>query len=126
MTPEKVPADYVFVDGLGVGDVSQVILRDRQALAEDGMVVVIAQLDKHSGALNAPADIVTRGFVHMKDNKELMLGTQQVITKALADHSPTTPADPNAIKDAIREEVGKFLFQKTERRPMILPVLIEV
>lgn len=126
LTSEKVPADYVFVDGLGVGDVSQVILRDRQALAEDGMVVVIIQVKKQTGGLNAPPDIVTRGFIHLKENREIMAAMQTVVEKALADNDPSTPADPNAIKDAIREEVGKLLFQKTERRPMILPVLIEV
>lgn len=126
MTAEKVPAEYVFVDGLGVGDVSQVILRDRQALAEDGMVVVIVQVEKKTGKMTAPPDIVTRGFIHMKDNKELLAATQREIEKALADNDPQSPADPAAIKEAIREEVGKLLFQKTERRPMILPVLIEV
>lgn len=126
LTNEKVPADYVFVDGLGVGDVSQVILRDRQALAEDGMVVVIVQVQKKTGKLNAAPDIVTRGFIHLKENREIMMAMQEVVEKALVDNDPESEADPNAIKDAIREEVGKLLFQKTERRPMILPVLIEV
>ncbi len=126
MTPEKVTADYVFVDGLGVGDVSQVILRDRQALAEDGMVVVIAQVEKKTGRLFGTPDIVTRGFIHLKENREVMEGMHKAVETALADNDPQSQADPAAIKDAIREEVGKLLFQKTERRPMILPVLIEV
>lgn len=126
LTTEKVPAEYVFVDGLGVGDISQVVLRDRQALAEDGMVVVIAQVEKKTGKLVTSPDIVTRGFVHMKENKELISEARAIVEKALVDTDPDSAADPDAIKDAIREEVGKFLFQKTERRPMILPVLIEV
>ena len=124
---DKVPSDYVFVDGLGVGDVSQVILRDRQALAEDGMVVVIVQVKKETGRLNSAPDIVTRGFIHIKENIELMTAMHTTIEKALAAIDPLqSMADPAMIKDAIREEVGKILFQKTERRPMILPVLIEV
>lgn len=126
MTPEKVPSDYVFVDGLGVGDVSQVVLRDRQALAEDGMVVVIAQIEKKTGALTTTPDIVSRGFVHMKDNKEFIASARKHMEKVLQDKSPKTPIDPESVKETIKDELGKFLFQKTERRPMILPVLIEV
>lgn len=126
MTPEKVPSDYVFVDGLGVGDISQVVLRDRQALAEDGMVVVIAQFEKKSGVLITAPDIVSRGFVHMKDNKELIAAARAHLEKVLKDTNPKTPLDPDAVKNTIRDELGQFLFTKTERRPMILPVLIEV
>lgn len=126
MTPEKVPSDYVFVDGLGVGDVSQVVLRDRQALAEDGMVVVIAQIEKKTGALTTTPDIISRGFVHMKDNKEFIATARKHMEKVLQDKSPKTPIDPESVKETIKDELGKFLFQKTERRPMILPVLIEV
>ena len=126
LTPNKVPTDYVFVDGLGVGDVSQVVLRDRQALAEDGMIVVIAQIEKKTGKLTQTPDIVSRGFVHMKDNKEFIEQARQHLEKVLDDTSPNTPVDPDALKETIRDELGKFLFQKTERRPMVLPVLIEV
>ncbi|MCR4311793.1 MAG: RNase J family beta-CASP ribonuclease [Candidatus Uhrbacteria bacterium] len=126
MLKDKVPTDYVFVDGLGVGDVSQVVLRDRQALAEDGMVVVIAQIEKKTGALITTPDIVSRGFVHMKDNKEFIATARKHLEKVLQDKSPKTPIDPDSVKETIKDELGKFLFQKTERRPMILPVLIEV
>lgn len=126
LTNQKVPTDYVFVDGLGVGDVSQVVLRDRQALAEDGMLVVIAQFDKKTGQLVNSPDIVSRGFVHMKDNKDFIAQTRQHMQKVLKDSNPQSPLDPDAIKGLIRDELGKYLFTKTERRPMILPVLIEV
>lgn len=126
LTKEKVPTEYVFVDGLGVGDVSQVVLRDRQALAEDGMVVVIAQFEKKTGKLITQPDIVSRGFLHMKDNKEFIGLTRRHLEKLLVDKTPTSPLDPDNVKGIIRDELGKFLFQKTERRPMILPVLIEV
>ncbi len=126
LTSEKVPSDYVFVDGLGVGDVSQVVLRDRQALAEDGMVVVIAQFVKKTGALASAPDIISRGFLHMKDNKDFIVAARQHLEKVLKDNNPKTPLDPDHVKTTIRDEMGKYLFQKTERRPMILPVLIEV
>jgi len=125
LTPEKVPSDYVFVDGLGVGDVSQVVLRDRQALAEDGMVVVIAQFDKKSGNLMSTPDIVSRGFLHMKDNKEFLDMTRKHL-ETIITGKHAVPLDPDEVKNDIREELGKFLFVKTERRPMILPVIIEV
>lgn len=126
MTKEKVNTDYVFVDGLGVGDVSQVVLRDRQALAEDGMVVVIAQFEKKTGNLVGTPDIVSRGFLHMKDNKDFVTFIRRHLEKVLKDNSPTTPLDPDAMKDRIRDELAKLLFLKTERRPMVLPVVIEV
>lgn len=126
LTNEKVPTDYVFVDGLGVGDVSQVVLRDRKVLAEDGMVVVIVQVEKRSGKLVGSPDIVSRGFIFMKDHTELIEGTRKEVKKLIIDKDPKSEADPKYLRDQIRDEVGKFLFKKTERRPMILPVIIEV
>ncbi|NBS68987.1 ribonuclease J [bacterium] len=126
ITKEKVPTDHVYVDGLGVGDISQVVLRDRQAMAEDGMLVVIAQFEQHTGRLITEPDIVSRGFIQMKENKEFVTSMRQHLAKALHDVNPATPLDPEQAKSIIREELGKFLFQKTERRPMILPVIIEV
>ena len=126
LTNEKVPTDYVFVDGLGVGDVSQVVLRDRQVLAEDGMVVVIVQVEKNSGKLVGNPDIVSRGFIFMKDHIELIEGTSKEVKKLVVEKAPGSELDPKYLRDQIRDEVGKFLFKKTERRPMILPVIIEV
>lgn len=126
MTKEKVPTDYVFVDGLGVGDVSQVVLRDRQALSEDGIVVVITQIEKKTGKLIGSPDIVSRGFVHMRENKELINKTRDLIKKIIVDPDPKSAADTDYIKTKIRDEVGKFLFKRTERRPMVLPVIMEM
>lgn len=123
---EKVTSDYVFVDGLGVGDVSQVVLRDRQVLAEDGMLVVIAQFDKKAGVLMQTPDMVSRGFLHMKDNKEFIDMTRKTLEQMLQSQKFGAPLDVDSVKEFIREELGKFLFTKTERRPMILPVIIEV
>jgi ribonuclease J len=116
----------VFVDGLGVGDVSQVVLRDRQVLAEDGMVVVIVQIEKSTGKLVGSPDIISRGFIFMKEHQELIRLTREEVRKAMADNDPKSMADPKYTRERIRDEVGKFLFKRTERRPMILPVVIEV
>ncbi len=126
LTKEKVPTDYVFVDGLGVGDVSEVVLRDRQVLAEDGMVIIVVQLEKRTGKLVGSPDIISRGFIFMKDQQELIRATREEVRKILTDSDPKSAADPKYTRDKIRDEIGKFLFKKTERRPMILPVIIEV
>jgi ribonuclease J len=126
MTKEKIPTDYVFVDGLGVGDVGQVVLRDRQHLAEEGMVVVIVQIEKKTGRLVGSPDIISRGFVLMKEQRELIKSTRDTVKKAIVDTDKKSAADPKYIRNQIRDKVGKFLFKKTERRPMVLPVIIEV
>lgn len=126
LTNKKVPSDYVFVDGLGVGDVSQIVLRDRQVLAEDGMVVIIATIDRKTGRIIGNPDIISRGFVYMKENKKLIEQTRHSVKKMVQDRDPKSAADNDYIRNKIRNEIGKFLFKKTERRPMILPVIIEV
>lgn len=126
MTQEKVTTDYVFVDGLGVGDVSQVVLRDRKMLAEDGMIVAIVQVEKKTGKIIGSPDLVSRGFVHMKENKELIQEARSLIKRAATSHDDQSVADTDFIRQRIRDELGKFLFKKTERRPMVLPVIIEV
>ena len=126
LTETRVPTDYVFVDGLGVGDVSEVVLRDRQMLAEDGMVIVIAQIERKSGKLVGAPGIISRGFVYMKEHQELIEATRKKIRDLLVDKDPKTIADSDHIKNLLRNEIGTFLFQRTERRPMILPIVIEV
>jgi len=126
LTQEKIPTDYVFVDGLGVGDVSQVVLRDRQLLAEDGMVVVIVQIGRKDGKLHGSPDIISRGFVYMKENKALIEAVRKRAKTIVTDRNPSSQADSDYIRNRLRNDLGTFLFKKTERRPMILPVVIEV
>ncbi len=126
VTGEKIPSDYVFVDGLGVGDVSQVVLRDRQLLSADGMVVCIVQVEKKTGKLHGSPDIISRGFVYMKENKKLIEDTRKRVRNIVTDRDPKSQADTDYIKNRIRNDIGSFLFKKTERRPMVLPVVIEV
>ena len=126
VNPKKAPADYIFVDGLGITDSNNVILRDRKMMAEEGMVIVIATIDGRNGKLLKNPDLISRGFVYMKENKKLIEMARQKVRKILTDTTPQTAPDDQYLKEKIRNELGKFLFQKTEKRPMILPVLIEV
>ncbi len=126
LTKNKIPADYVFVDGLGVSDETNIVLRDRQVLAEDGMIVVIATVDTKTGRLIQNPDIISRGFVFLKENKELIEDLRHRVKKIVIDSDPLSWADTNYIRNKIRDYVGQFLFTKTEKRPMVLPVVIEV
>lgn len=123
---KKIPTDYVFVDGLGVSDMQHVVLRDRQVLAADGMVVVIATVDSKTGQLIQNPDIISRGFVFLKDNKKLIEDMRVKVKKMVVDSNPASWADTNQIKNDLRDKIGQFLFQKTEKRPMVLPVVIVV
>ncbi len=118
--------DYVFVDGLGVGDISHVVLRDRQVMSDEGMLVVIATIDSKTGKQIGNPDIISRGFIYMKENKQLVEDTRKKARIILKDKDPRTAANQNYLKEKLRNDLGKFLFQKTERRPLILPVIIEV
>ena len=126
LTPQHVPSDYVMVDGLGVGDVSQVVLRDRKMMAEDGMIVIITTIDAKTGYLIGSPDIISRGFVYMRESKELIEQVRTKVKKLISDRDPKSAADNVFIKNKIRDNIGQFLFTKTERRPMVLPVIIEV
>jgi ribonuclease J len=123
---DKVNTDYVMVDGLGVGDVSEVVLRDRQVMAEDGMIVVIATIYSKTGKLVGNPDIISRGFIYMKDNKDVVEDTRKKIREVVSGASTKTRADENFLKNKLRNDVGEHLFKKTKRRPMVLPVVIKV
>lgn len=126
LTKEKVPTDYVMVDGLGVGDVSEVVLRDRLMMAGDGMIVIIATIDAKTGNIIGNPDIISRGFIYMKESRDLIEKTRSRVKSIVKDKNPMTPADDDFIKNKIRNDVGQFLFSATKRRPMVLPVVIKV
>lgn len=126
LTNEKVPTDYVMVDGLGVGDISEIVLRDRRMMSEDGMIVVIATIDAHTGEIIGNPDLISRGFVHMKESRDLIEKTRMRVKKIIKDKNPTALADDDYIKNKIRNDIGQFLFTQTKRRPMVLPVVIKV
>lgn len=124
--PKKAMVDYVFVDGLGVSNSQNLVLRDRQVLAEDGMVVIIATVHAKKGSLVQNPDIISRGFVYLKDNKQLIEDIRQKVKQMVIASDPKSWADTNQIRNDIRDKVGQFIYTKTEKRPMILPVVIEV
>ncbi len=126
LTNNYVNAEYVFVDGMGVGDVSHVVLRDRMHLASDGMVIVVAQVDNKTGRLIDHPDIISRGFVYMKENRELIQQARHRISKVLEDKDPRSGPDPSYLRDKIHDGLAQFLWAKTRRHPMILPIIIEV
>ncbi|MGB3988120.1 MAG: ribonuclease J [Minisyncoccales bacterium] len=127
LSKKKVPVNYVMVDGLGVGDVGEVVLRDRKVLAEDGMFVIIAVVDKQKGEIKGSPDIISRGFIYLRESKDLLYQTRkrtiQIVNKAAGDKRVV---NWSYVKEEIRNKIGQFLYEKTERRPMVLPVIIEV
>ncbi len=122
----SVPSGRVFVDGYGVGDVGSVVLRDRKHLAQDGMIVVVLSLSSEDGGLISGPDIVTRGFVYVKESEELMEELRQVVMDALVACQTRNVLDWAAIKSAIKNELSGYLYKKTKRNPMILPVIMEI
>lgn len=126
LTNKKLPTDYVFVDGLGVGNTNEIVLRDRKQLAQDGVVLVVAVIDSRTGAPQALPDIISRGFVYMKEHQELITHARNKVASILRDMDPRSRTQTNYLKDKLRDDLGQFLFVKTEQRPMIIPVIIEV
>ncbi len=121
-----VTAGQVFVDGYGVGDVGSVVLRDRRHLAEDGMIVVALSMSGENGALVSGPDIITRGFVYVKESEGLLEELRQVALEAIQHVDTRYSTDWSAIKGAIKGELSGYLYKKTKRSPMILPVIMEV
>lgn len=126
LTQKKINTDHVMVDGLGVGDISNIVLRDRKMMAADGMLVVIATIDGKTGRLVQNPDLISRGFIYMKGQKRLVEQTRKKAREIVERQDPRTLANYAYIKNKLRDEIGQFLYNKTQRRPMILPVVIEV
>ena len=124
---EGVLANYVMVDGLGVGDVGEVVLRDRQMLAKDGMFVIVAVVDRTTGKVKGSPDIISRGFVYLRESRDLLKQTRKKVIDIVDRASGSGGAvNWSYVKDEIRNKIGQFFYTKTQRRPMILPVVIEV
>lgn len=121
-----VPVGSILVDGLGVGDVGNVVLRDRQHLAEDGILIVVMSLDKYSGQLMAGPDIVSRGFVYVRESDELMEEAHQVVDSAICGCLDRGITDWGKLKSTTKDVLGEYVWRKTKRRPMILPIIMEV
>lgn len=123
---KQVPAGMVLIDGNGVGDVQQVVLRDRLAMGTEGMLVVIATVDKKNGKLLTSPDLISRGFIYMKDNEEVLTKSRKIIKNIFDTRDVSTPANSLIIKTRMRDELANYLFKVTKRSPIILPAVIEV
>ena len=116
----------ILVDGLGVGDVGNIVLRDRQNLAQNGIIIVVLTLEKYSNQLLAGPDIVSRGFVYVRESEDLMDEAKKVVDDAVSDCLDHHVTDWGKIKNIIRDSLSDFLWKKMKRNPMILPIIMEV
>ncbi len=123
---DTVPSGNVLVDGLGVGDIGSVVLRDRKLLSEDGLIIAVITIDSASGTILAGPDLVSRGFVYVREAEDMMDDARNVVNKALDNCNLTNFKDWNAIKSKIRDELSDFIYSRTKRKPMILPIVQEV
>jgi ribonuclease J len=122
----KVPAGRILVDGLGVGDVGNIVLRDRKQLAKDGILVIVLTLDRESGMVAAGPDIVSRGFVYVREAEALLEEAKEKVNEILKECLERKVSDWATIKASLREYLSRFLYERTRRRPMILPIIMEV
>lgn len=121
-----VPTGQVMVDGLGVGDVGNIVLRDRKHLSEDGLMVVVVSMKEETGQIVAGPDIISRGFVYVRESEGLMDGAREVVMKALQECEEKNITSWNYIKNLIKDTLKNYIWQKTKRSPMILPIIMEV
>ena len=121
-----VPAGRVFVDGLGVGDVGSVVLRDRKHLAEDGLIVAVATIDRDTGMILSGPDVVSRGFVYVRESEELLGEAKKLLSQTLQDCLDRNIKDWNSIKTKMKDNLSNYIFEKTKRTPMILPIIMEL
>ncbi|HRH31351.1 MAG TPA: ribonuclease J [Candidatus Paceibacterota bacterium] len=124
---EKAPAAPMMVDGFSIGDVQEVVIRDRQMLAQDGMFVVIATVDPTTGKLKKSPDLISRGFIYLKENQELLRAARHIIKKTVEDGvAGQNPVNFDFVKTQLGDNISKFLFQKTAKRPLVIPVVLSV
>jgi ribonuclease J len=122
---QPVAAGYVYVDGLSVGDVGEIVLRDRRALANDGMLMVVVTVDKQTGSIVGSPEIVTRGFVHLNENDPIMAEAVRRVVAAIESPGEHVGA-VGLLKSQVKDGVSRYLYEQTKRRPMVFPVVVEV
>jgi ribonuclease J len=123
---QKVPNGLILVDGLGIGDIGEIVLRDRKAMSTEGIFVVICTVDKRTGALITSPDIISRGFIYMRENEKLVNSTRSEVKKIMERKEGDPPQNWAVLKTRVRDRVADFLYNQTRRRPMVIPVIIEV
>ncbi len=122
----QLPAYYIMVDGLGVGDVGEIVMRDRKMLAEEGMVVIITTIDRKTGNVLKNPDIISRGFIYLKENKEIIEEIRKKVKGVIEKIPNHRDVEMDYLKGLMRDQIGTFLYTKTKRRPMVLPVIIHI
>ena len=122
----SVTSGQVFVDGLGVGDVGNIVLRDRKHLSQDGILTVVVTMQKETGTVIAGPDIISRGFVYVRESERLMDEAKAIVKDVLNECEEKNIKDWATLKSNMRDELREFLYEKTKRRPMILPIIMEI
>lgn len=123
---ESVTAGEVYVDGLGVGDVGNIVLNDRKRLSKDGIIIVVATIDSENGYVVSGPDLVSRGFVYVRENEELMSSARDLACRIIDESYDNKYRDWNSVKTKLRDEISRLMYEKTKRNPMILPILMEI
>ena len=122
----NVPAGDVYIDGTGIGDVGSAVLRDRRQLSQDGIMIVVVTIEKNTCNIVSGPDIVSRGFVYVREAEDLMETAKEKVEQALDKCAENNVTEWSVLKGAIRDSLGRFLYERKRRRPMILPIIMEV
>jgi ribonuclease J len=123
---KKVKNGEVLIDGAGIGDVQEIVLKDRMAMSSDGVFMIVTTIDKKTGKLVTSPDIISRGFIYVKDNAEILNNSRKIVKNIVDTKTPGLPANSPVFKARIRDEVSNYLYKITKRNPIVLPVVIEV
>ena len=121
-----VPSGFVFIDGLGVGDVGNVVLRDRRQLSSDGLFIIVLTVSKEKGELLKPPDIISRGFVYMRESEDLLEHSRSIVTDIVEKCYNSNASDWATLKNNIRKDISHYLYNQTKRNPMILPIINDI
>lgn len=122
----KIPSGNVLIDGLGVGDVGNIVLRDRRLLSKDGILVVVVTLNKKTGTIESGPNIISRGFVYVRESEQLLEDANELVSDILKKCMSEKVSEWSSLKSNVREGLSRHLYEKTKRRPMILPIIMEV
>jgi ribonuclease J len=122
----RVPAGDTYVDGVGVGDIGSIVLRDRKQLSEDGMLVIVLTMSKSERKMISRPDTISRGFIYARESEDLLRDINRIAEKTVNELPEQDKSQWNVIKQSIKKSLGQFLFEKTKRKPMILPIIIEI
>ena len=121
-----VPTGGVLVDGLGIGDVGNVVLRDRKHLSQDGLIIVVMAIDRDNGTLVSGPDLISRGFVYVRENEDIIESSRELARRIIADYGCIDGSEWQNLKNRIKDELHRYIFEKIKRNPMILPIIMEI